>query len=1470
LEDRTLLSADSLGQAVRLLPAVGPNRADDSSLVVRFKTSETVADVLRLLPTGSTAALVNASHPGLWKVQLPTAANVPGAIAAYKANAAVLYAERVQQLSAATAANVLIPNDTSFATQWDMNNTGQSGGTAGADIHATAAWDTSNNALSVIVADIDTGIDYTHPDLYENIWINPGEIPASRRANLTDVDGDGRITFWDLNDPVNQGPGKITDLNGNGYIDGGDLLKAMNQVGGVDAGTGGWADGVDQDGNGYKDDLIGWDFVNNDNDPMDDYGHGTHTSGTIGALGNNNRGVAGVVWKTQLMALKFLDNTGNGNDVGASQAINYSVAKGAMVSSNSWGGTGYSSTLFTAIQNAGAAGQLFVAAAGNSNMNTDVTPYYPAGYNLPNVIAVAATDRTDHRSSFSNYGPASVDLGAPGSSILSAWPNNSYATLNGTSMATPHVSGAAVLLRALHPSWTYSDVKSRLLSTVDPVPDLAGKTVTGGRLDLAAAADISVPDVPGSGIDIRMLQAQTDGLQAVTLTYAITGASVAPFEIGLYRSTDALAGGDTYLGSVTIASAADLAVGTHVKTYTIGGGAGQVALPGFGAPEMDADYFILALADRTRVVAEDDADPFNEDNTVPLTGVYHPAGGDVFVHGTAGGDTITVSPNGASSLDVNVNGPTYTYALADLANLRIRGHAGDDSISGTSISKVLLAWAGAGTDTVSGGTGSDTLDGGPGADLWLINGTALADAMSVQADAVAGRLRSTRGTETDRFVFDSGDSVLVQGGDGNDNLSVLSNVSLPVTLSGGLGNDTLTGGGGPATLQGNDGNDILTGGTAADVLQGGDGNDTLNGKLGDDVIDGGLGTDSWTFEGTANPDYLSLDWDVSQSRLVGQRRASAGGSVLETDVATGIEKFTMLGQNGADTLDLSAMAANDMALSGLVSPTLSGGQGNDTLIGGAGNDNLQGLTENDVLQGGPGNDTLDGGTGDDLLQGGAGNDSLIPNGGNDTVQGGDGNDTITLSATQTAGTNIDGGNNQDTLVAANVANNWDLTGVNAGTVNSMPFVNLENLTGGNTTDLFKVETGANMAGLVNGSPGTNTLDFSAYGGAVTVNNGTKAATGILSYLSIGAVIGSASTADTLVGPNGANTWNITGTNAGSLNGTLSYSGFENLTGGTAGDTFKFNPGAQVTGLLDGQAGTDKLDYSLYGSPVAVNLQARTAPGLTNPFNSIESLAGSAGLDTLIGPDVTNTWLITSTDAGTVGTFSFTSVENLAGGAGADTFKFSNAKGINGSLDGGAGSNTIDDSLYSTGVAVNLNAGSATGVTGTVTNIANVTGGAGNDTLTGNAGDNVLLGNAGDDQISSGTNGNDILVGGVGNDTLTGGADRGLLIGGTGSDQLLAGGADDILVGGSTSYDANTAALAAIMAEWKRTDLAYQQRIDHIRGITAGGLNGTFNLKAATVVDDNTPDTLTGGLGQDWFWARVGQDTFDQAAGEVLN
>ncbi len=231
---------------------------------------------------------------------------------------------------------------------------------------------------------------------------------------------------------------------------------------------------------------FGFDAYDDDNDPMDLGGHGTHCAGTIGARGGNGIGLTGVAWNVQLMAVRFLGPNG-GTTSDAIRAVNYSRQNGAHIISASWGGGGFSQSLSDAIKACGDAGIPFVAAAGNSSANNDATPHYPSSYKLPNIVAVASTTKSDQLSPFSCYGRTSVDIGAPGSSIWSTHTgsNSSYTYLNGTSMATPHVSGALALAKARFPTESMQQLIDRLYASTDKIPALTGKTSTGGRLNLA-------------------------------------------------------------------------------------------------------------------------------------------------------------------------------------------------------------------------------------------------------------------------------------------------------------------------------------------------------------------------------------------------------------------------------------------------------------------------------------------------------------------------------------------------------------------------------------------------------------------------------------------------------------------------------------------------------------------------------------------------------------------------------------------------------------------------------------------------------------------------------------------------------------------------------------------------------------------------------------------------------------------------
>ena len=332
-----------------------------------------------------------------------------------------------------------VPDDEQFENMWALDNTGQTGGLIDADIDAPEAWDLQTGSTDVVIGVIDSGIDYTHPDLAGNIWTNPGEIAGN---------------------------------------------------------------GIDDDDNGYIDDIHGWDFSSGDADPLDGHGHGTHVAGTIAAAGNNEIGVAGVNWNAKLMPLRFLNDAGSGSIYHALRALEYATMMGAQITNNSWIGGNYSSSMQFAIDQANAAGSIYVVCAGNDRNDNDSTPTYPASFLGDNVITVAATTHADNLSSFSNFGEESVDLGAPGSSILSTKSGGGYTTKSGTSMATPHVAGVASLLLSKRPDLAPVEVRQAILQGTDSVESLSGKTVSGGRLN-AYGALMEVAPANGQFVDVQ-------------------------------------------------------------------------------------------------------------------------------------------------------------------------------------------------------------------------------------------------------------------------------------------------------------------------------------------------------------------------------------------------------------------------------------------------------------------------------------------------------------------------------------------------------------------------------------------------------------------------------------------------------------------------------------------------------------------------------------------------------------------------------------------------------------------------------------------------------------------------------------------------------------------------------------------------------------------------------------------------------
>ncbi|MBZ5548461.1 MAG: S8 family serine peptidase [Acidobacteriia bacterium] len=417
------------------LPNLAPNKPSYATpsrpyfaadrLIVRFRAgkSPSARAAVHGFARGRTKRLFRTLRD-IEVVQLESGLTLSEALRRYRSQADVLYAEPDYRRTLFD----LVPNDPMFTGLWGLRNTGQSGGLAGADIDAVKAWELSTGSSDVVVGTIDTGVDWNHPDLAANIYRND--------ADCTD-------------------------------------------------------NGIDDDGNGVVDDCHGFNAVAGSGDPIDTYKHGTHVAGTIGAVGNNGLGVVGVNWKVKILACKTDDENGYLYDSAILSCLDYMATMkdrgvNIVATNNSYGGAFESKAVTDAIREQMKRGILFVAAAGNYGLDNDTIPAYPANTDLPNVLTVAATDYTDGLASFSDYGRHTVHLGAPGVAITSTVPGGGYETWDGTSMATPHVVGAAALLKAYDPAQDWAAIKNRILAGGDPLASMTA-TISGRRLNAYGA-----------------------------------------------------------------------------------------------------------------------------------------------------------------------------------------------------------------------------------------------------------------------------------------------------------------------------------------------------------------------------------------------------------------------------------------------------------------------------------------------------------------------------------------------------------------------------------------------------------------------------------------------------------------------------------------------------------------------------------------------------------------------------------------------------------------------------------------------------------------------------------------------------------------------------------------------------------------------------------------------------------------------
>jgi Ca2+-binding RTX toxin-like protein len=1203
---------------------------------------------------------------------------------------------------------------------------------------AAEAWAQGHTgSMANVIGVIDSGIDYTHPDLYLNIWLNQREIPTTLRASLSDIDEDGLITFRDLNGSANAA--YVLDYNSDGRIDAGDLLNDIR-----------WENGVDEDGNGYLDDLIGWDFANNDNDPMDDSNHGTHVAGTIGALGGNAIGVAGVNWQIQMVALKFLPSSGPGLTSDSTRAVNYftTAAIGARASgstenfvatNNSYGSTSYNEGLLAAITKAALEDILFVTIAGNSARNIDYSweSRYPSNYSTSPtsheaVISVASITSAGALSSSSNYGMNSVDLAAPGNDVWSTFPNSEYGANSGTSMAAPHVAGAIALYASLFPNATSAQIREALLRSATFTASVNDLVATDGRLNIPAMLAIAPP--------VTVFADWLDGSNNAETLNGLDGNDTLDGGAG----DDTLDGGVgtdlvSFLGAtdaVTVNLASNRALGAAGSDSLYGI---ENALGGAGADSLLGDSLanlLIGAVGNDSVNGGNGADTL--DGGLGADSLIGEAGIDLVSYaGATGAVTVSLASN-------MVTGAAGSDNLSDIEN--VLGGVGADSLVGSLASNQLDG--GDGSDTLDGGFGADTLIGGVGLDLASFSGATA----SVTANLISNLVSGAAGNDS-LFGIEN-----VLGGAANDSLlgngeaNQLYGAGGADTIDGGRGDDSLFGGAGTdllyyfvessgdsvtvdlargktsSTRFGNDhvsgfenvlgttGSDCLVGDASTNELSGNFGHDSLDGGVGNDILDGGFGDDS--LAGGAGLDFVSY--------------ADATGAIT-VNLAAGLA----LGAHGNDSL--------------LSVENVRGGKKADSLLG----DSLM-----NQLDGGADSDTLTGGEGDDWLNGGSGSGSLVfalaegnpfsfvdvginakpafsdldNDGDLDLVVGrGDGDVLCFRRNSDGSFTAITGEYPENPFFGLDVG--WDSAPV---FVDDDGDGDQDLIVGGYDGTLTNVGIGLGIGRNYRGiDVGFNSapvfFDFDLDGDQDMLLGDSRG--GFAAYRR--EPYGGFTPMDGRPGyPYGNPVSPFYRQDVGTLSAPsfvdLDFDGdFDLVSGESSGTLFAF---------MSNGYGSYGAVGSWYGWPV-------------NPFAGIDVGWNSAPIFTDIDNDGVLDLVIGAGD-GTLRLYSgqLTNRDSLSGGTGADTLE-----GLDGAdtLDGGEGDDLVSYAAAAGAVTVNLATNLVTGASGSdvLSGIEHVLGGPGADSLLGDAAPNKLLGGNGADTLEGGL-GEDSLIGGFGNDLFT--------------------------------------------------------------------------------------------------------------------
>ncbi len=1385
-------------------------------------------------------------------------------------------------------------NDPGLVQLWGLHNTEQTGGTNDADIDAPEAWEIQTGDANFVIGVIDTGVDYNHPDLVNNIWTNPGETAG---------------------------------------------------------------DNIDNDGNGYVDDVHGWDFVGNDNDPMDGHGHGTHVSGTIAGQGNNEIGVTGVAWNAKIMPIEIFNAQGGGAFSSVIvNAINYATAMGVKLTNNSWGGGGYDSAIYNAISAANAQGMLFVAAAGNEYTNNDSFPHYPSNYDLANILSVASTTHTDQKSDFSNYGVNSVDLAAPGSSIYSTWPNSSYNTISGTSMATPHVVGAAALVWSEHPDWTAAQVKAALIGSVDPLASLSGLVASSGRLnvfnalnfDASTTASISVTVAPfsvledGSANLIYTLSRSGDLTNPLQVNFSLTGAAKSSTvgaelaDYSVFTASEGFFNTATGYGSVTFdsgASTAQVIVDPSADTQpesasesvvlTITSGAYSVESPSkaTGAIISEEALPIFNNTGNIQILDNNAANPYPSEIVVSsltgliasvnvkLSGLSHTylEDVDIFLQGPGGQKVMLLSDAGGSSNVLGVDlsfsqsasqavpysgvtsgtylptdyedgyssdvfpypapsGP-YGSNLGAFNNTSPNGswklYVRDDYnglagaiTGGWSLEFNMMTAGTSGNDTFNSLTGGQGFAGLAGNDTYNINH---ANVQTIESPAQGIDIVNLGGDQRS-FILPSSVEKIYYTGPVDNTHSGTINFPHRIWYYNGF----------TSVLTGN--NDTVTG--SGNYIQGGAGLDILNGGAGADTLVGGAGLDVYIVDNaldvvTEAAGPTDIDW-------------------VQTTLAT----YTL----GANLENLvfeggSATTGNGNALNNSLYGTVVA---SNTLNGLAGNDTLQGAGYADSLNGGDGDDNLVPGTVPYYV-----NVNV-----NDTVDGGLGIDTLSLPGYY-ADYSVSRPNATDTVLI----NEWSGERITARGIEWVDFYNYYD-----TKPMTALYTSASAFNdTLIGTPGADTINGLAGNDSITGLEGNDTLIGGLGN-------------DTLIGGLGDDTYEVnvatdviienTGEGVDQVNvaytaaGTYTLSNaIENATV-TAGATIAVNlTGNALDNILIGNAainillggdGNDKLDGGLGADQLkggkgddeyTINIATDVITENLNEgidrvyvkFTALGTYTLAANLENaavLSTPSVTVNLTGNALDNVLMG---HDGLNNLAGGAGNDTLIAGkvNSSTLNDTADGGLGTDTLVlQGAYDDGTAYTISRPNATdtvlinAATGEritargieyllftdgqkfldLANLPNTAATAYNDVLIGLASENNINGLAGNDSLS-GSTGNDTLIGGPGNDRL---------IGGPGDDVYEVDIATDVIIEnideGTDQVNANFIAAGTYTLS------------DNIENatVTAGAtiaVNLTGNALDNILMGNAANNILLGGIGNDKLDGGLGADQLKGGKGD---